>query len=64
MKNTISDFSFQIIGFGLYAVTYTSPKTGKMWVKITNDMELIDATKNSCIPTQKALKQLKSFVKN
>ena len=63
MKNTINNFSFQIIGYGHYAVTYTSPKTGKMWTKTTTDMELIDATKNSCIPTQKALNQLKSFVK-
>ena len=44
---SISDFSFQFSGFGHYKVTYTSPVTGKRWTKTTNNMPLIDATKNA-----------------
>jgi hypothetical protein len=64
MKNSINNFSFQIIGYGHYAVTYTSPKTGKSWKKTTSNMPLIDDTKNSDNPTQRSLNELKSLVKN
>jgi hypothetical protein len=45
-KISITDFSFLPSGYGHYKVTYTSPTTGKQWVKTTNNMPLIDATKN------------------
>jgi hypothetical protein len=49
MKNkiSISDFSFLPSGFGHYKVTYRSPVTGKQWTVTTNNMPLIDATKNA-----------------
>ena len=62
-KTQLSDFSFMFSGYGHYAVTYTSPITGKSWTKITSDMPLIDATKNADEPKQKDLEQLKRIVK-
>lgn len=66
MKTTISltDFKFTPSGYGHYKVTYTSPKTGKQWTKITSDMPLIDATKNADEPKKKDLNLLKSLCKN
>ena len=61
---SIMDFSFQFSGFGHYKVTYTSPVTGKSWTKTTNNMPLIDATKNAEDPKLKDLKDLKFLVKN
>ena len=57
MKNQISrsDFQFLPSGYGHYKVTYTSPATGKQWMAITNNMPLIDATKNSESPKKKDL---------
>ncbi len=48
MKNSIciSDFSFQFAGYGHYKVTYQSSITGKKWTTTTNNMPLIDLTKN------------------
>ena len=46
-KTSIYDFSFIPSGYGHYKVTYTSPVTGKQWTATTNDMPLIDATKNA-----------------
>jgi len=63
MKTNLSDFRFTPSGYGHYKVTYTSPITGKTWTKITNDMPLVDATKNADEPTQKALNELKRLVK-
>lgn len=31
VKTNISDFSFEMRGYGQYLVTYTSPTTGKKW---------------------------------
>lgn len=64
MKITISDFAFSFAGYGHYKVTYTSPKTGKSWSRYTNNMPLIDATKNADSPRRKDLEELKRFVKN
>lgn len=64
MKTTISDFNFRISGYGYYKVTYTSPVSGKKWVKTINDMEIIDRTKNANEPTQKDLNMLKRIIKN
>lgn len=66
MKNTISkyDFTFTLAGYGHYKVTYTSRATGKIWSKVTTDMELIDATKNCDNPTKVNLNHLKWICKN
>lgn len=68
MKNykTISrsDFQFSFAGYGHYKVTYTSPKTGKQWQTVTNNMPLIDATKNSDEPKRKDLIRLKDTCKS
>lgn len=58
-KITISDFKFKFSGYGHYEVTYTSPVTSKSWSIVTNDMPIIDATKNSDNPKIKDLKLLK-----
>ena len=60
----LSDFRFQLAGYGHYKITYTSPITGKEWTKTTNDMPLIDATKNADSPTVKNLNYLKMFCKS
>jgi hypothetical protein len=63
-KISISDFSFLPSGYGHYRVTYTSPITGKQWEKTTNNMPLIDATKNADEPKRKDLEELKYLVKH
>ena len=63
-KISISDFSFSFSGYGHYKVTYTSPVTGKSWSTVTNDMPLIDDTKNADKPKIKDLRTLKYIVKN
>jgi hypothetical protein len=45
-------------------VTYQSPATNKKWWKITNDMPLIDATKNEENPKRKDLEYLKFICKH
>ena len=66
MKQTISiaDFHFQIRGYGHYKVTYISPATGKSWTATTNNMEIIDATKNADEPKRKDLETLKFICKS
>jgi hypothetical protein len=64
VKTNISDFSFEMRGYGQYLVTYTSPVTGKSWTAKTNDMPLIDATKNADEPKRCDLEQLKRVCKN
>lgn len=65
MKNkiSISDFSFLPSGFGHYKVTYRSPITGKKWTNTTNNMPLIDATKNAEEPKRCDLEILKRVCK-
>lgn len=63
-KISINDFSFSFAGYGHYKVTYTSPTTGKQWAKVTNNMPLIDATKNADEPKRKDLEELKYLVKH
>lgn len=63
-KIKITDFSFLPSGYGHYRVTYTSPLTGKSWTTVTNDMPLIDATKNADEPKQTDLNRLKRMCKN
>jgi hypothetical protein len=64
MKTQLSDFRFVFSGYGHYEVTYTSPVTGKEWMKVLNDMTLIDATKNEDEPKQSDLNALKRIVKS
>lgn len=63
-KINTSDFIFQFSGYGHYKVTYTSPVTFKTWTKITNNMPLIDETKNSENPKIKDLIRLKNMCKS
>lgn len=63
-KISISDFSFSPSGFGHYNVKYTSPITNKCYTTITNNMPLIDVTKNSDNPKVKDLVELKRICKN
>ena len=63
-KTTISDFRFEVAGYGHYKVTYTSPVTWKQWTAKTNDMPLIDATKNADEPKRRDLETLKRVCKN
>ena len=60
----LTDFTFLFVSRGQYKVTYQSPKTGRQWSKITNDMQLIDATKNAPEPKKKDLQILKDLCKN
>ena len=64
MKTQLSDFTFRPSGYGHYKVTYTSPVTGKTWTKTTNDMPLIDATKNADEPKRRDLEELKRLCKS
>ena len=64
MKTELNNFTFTFSGHGHYKVTYTSPITGKEWARITDDMTLIDETKNSYNPKRKDLNYLKYFCKN
>jgi hypothetical protein len=64
MKISIYHFDFTFAGHGHYKVTYTSPKTGKQWTKITDNMSLIDATKNADRPKLVHLYRLKSMCKS
>ena len=65
MKNSIhiTDFTFRFAGHGHYLVTFESRKTGKQFKALTNDMPLIDATKNAEYPKIKDLNQLKKLCK-
>lgn len=60
---SISEFTFELAGYGHYKVTYTSPKTGQSWTATTSDMHLIDATKNADKPLTRDLNKLKYFCK-
>ena len=66
MKNSIklTDFRFQFSGRGHYKVTYISPISSKSWTITTNDMALIDATKNIDEPKIKDLNELKKMCKS
>jgi hypothetical protein len=62
-KTKLSDFAFVFSGYGHYKVIYTSPITGKKWENITNNMPLIDNTKNCDSPKQNELECLKRMCK-
>ena len=66
MKQSIklSDFTFSFAGYGHYKVTYRSPATGKEWTTTTNNMRIIDLTKNEDEPKKIDLIDLKKICKN
>lgn len=66
MKTKIlrTDFEFTATGYGHYRVTYTSPVTGKYWTTTTDNMPLVDATKNADEPKKSDLYQLKILCKS
>ncbi len=59
-----SQLKFQFNGYGHYKVTFTSAKTGKQWSTVTDDMHLIDDTKNKENPKKVDLIKLKKLCKN
>lgn len=63
-KISIYDFSFYLIGHGVYRVCFESPITRKRWHAVITDMSIIDATKNSDNPKVKDLIALKRACKN
>jgi hypothetical protein len=62
-KIEITDFKFRCAGYGHYQVTYRSPKTGAEFTTVTDNMPLIDKTRNSENPKQKDLTTLKKLCK-
>jgi hypothetical protein len=63
-KIDILDFKFSFSGYGHYKVIYKSPVTLKSWSIITNNIHLIDATKNADEPLISNLNKLKSLCKS
>ena len=63
-KIDILDFRFSFAGYGHYTVKYCSPVTGKVYEATTNNMPLIDATKNADRPKIKDLIELKRLCKS
>lgn len=61
-KIQLSQFSFSRDGYGVYKVKYET-KRGDYWVARIEDMGLIDDTKNSEEPTQRAFRNLRNAVK-
>ena len=62
-KTSINDFYFLFVGYGIYKVTYISPKTSKKYARIITDMQIIDLTKNEDNPKLKDLNTLKRICK-
>ena len=60
----LSDVNFQFAGYGHYQVTYTSPVTLKSFTITTNNMSIIDDTKNADEPKKCDLLELKRICKN
>jgi hypothetical protein len=66
MKTKISksDFTFTMVGYGRYSVTYQSPITGKKWTTQTTSPDFIDEVKNRDYPTKRLLESLRWACKN
>lgn len=63
-KIHLSDFTFRFSGYGHYKITYRSPVTGRKWTRVTDDMPLVDRTKNcDNIPKRIDLEQLRRICK-
>lgn len=52
------NFSFQYANYGIWKVTYISPKTGERWSAGVSDLDLIDRTKNTRFPKEADLMKL------
>lgn len=61
-KISLSDFSFRLVNYGRYVVTYTYTSKKQISAHIT-DMTYIDLTKNCDEPKVKDLKALKELIK-
>ena len=55
-------FSFRPDGYGAYKVKYET-RRGDFWQARIEDMTLVDATKNTDAPTQRAFRELRDAVK-
>jgi hypothetical protein len=62
-KTKITDFKFELAGYGAYIVYYQSPVTNKNYSKRVTDMTIIDKTKNADSPMLKDMEKLKKLVK-
>jgi len=63
IKTTIRDFKFKLFRFGYFKVTYTNPANNKEFSHLTNNMQLINNTKNCELPLQNELECLKRMCK-
>lgn len=63
MKESKSNFRFELVYSGHYRVTYTSPNTNKQWSALVTCMPYIDCVKYEDEPKQKDLNFLKKYVK-
>ena len=52
------NFSFQYANYGIWKVTYISPKTGERWSAGVSDLGLIERTKNARFPKEADLMKL------
>ena len=64
IKLSLNHFRFEFSGHGHYKVVYTNPINFKQFSTVTNDMQLIDATKNSDQPKFSNLIRLKKLCIN
>ena len=64
VKLSLEHFRFEFSGHGHYKVIYTNPISFRRYETITNDMPLIDATKNCDEPTFQDLISLKKLCIN
>lgn len=58
------NFMFQYANYGIWKVTYISPKTGERWSAGVTDLDLIERTKNTRFPKSEDLLKLLSICKN
>lgn len=61
-KILVTNFSVER-GSDRFAIAYSSPRTGKTWITLTNDLNMVNIAKNPNA-TQEALNELKRFVKD
>jgi len=64
MRLSITDFEFTFAGRGHYKVRYRTPLKRTKYDKVTDDMPLIDATKNTDNPKQKDLRALRRLCRS
>ena len=64
-KESLSNFTSSVSGYGHRVVTYRSAKTGKEWSKtICTSSDVWRSVFEKEYPTQKALRDLKRLIKN